>query len=195
MIGKRVTVSKKWMWSTCNVSFWPWQVSRPGQHHMRATVNRIVYMVNKEALSRASSAWLHPDPQTWSVLETSKHGGRVRPAQVALQGWRTQVPGRAGALPAALAVRGSGTIGSREEWAVHLPTLGNKQSRACQISPHIPGTLGCLPCPLPHAKLHTDTKATAKRQPVRDALIYVTPNTGRSKLGGGGKDFSGAAFQ
>lgn len=59
---------------------------------MRATANRIVYMVNKEALSRGSSAWLHPDPQTWSVLETREHGGRVRPAHVALLRWGHRCP-------------------------------------------------------------------------------------------------------
>lgn len=44
-------------------------------------------MVNKEALSQASSAGVPPDSQIWSVLETPEHGSRVRPAHVALLGW------------------------------------------------------------------------------------------------------------
>lgn len=63
---------------------------------------------------------------------------------------------------------------------------------ARSVSVHIPGTRLLLPAP---TRQYADIKATAKRQLVRDPLIFVTLNVGRSKLGGGGKNISVAAFQ
>lgn len=176
------------MWSTCNVSFWPWQLST-------STTPQEIYSIHGKQ-GGSFKGWLSWAPSRFpdlSALDTPEHGGRVRPAHMALLGWQHRCPAGLGLCQPPRLCGALVATSSQEEWAVHLPTSGNKQSRSHQISAHIPGTR--LLYLLPHTKLHTDTKATAKRQLVRDALIYVTPNTGRSKLGGGGKDVTVAAFQ
>lgn len=79
--------------------------SQPAQHHRRSTA----YVVNKEAPLRAGSAGLHPDSQTWSALDTPEHGGRVRPAHMALLGWQHRCPAGLGLCQAPSAVWGIGS--------------------------------------------------------------------------------------
>lgn len=105
-------------------------------------------------------------------------------------GMGTQVPGRLGAPTA---VRGGGSRRQPRGASCAPAHRGEQTERVRQISAHT-SQAHVFSCPLPHAELHADIKATAKRQLVRDPLIYVTPNAGRSKLGGGGKDVSVAAF-
>lgn len=74
----------------------------------------------------------------------------------------------------------------------HLGGQTEKGTSASSVSVPIPGTHLFLPA---LTRQYSDIKAAAKRQLVRDSLIYVTLNIGRSRLGGGGKNVSVAAFQ
>ena len=103
-------------------------------------------------------------------------------------------PGRVGAPPAPPAGRGGGSRPQPRGAScapAHLREQTEKAMSACSVSVHIPGTRLLLPAP---TRQYADIKATAKRQLVRDPLIYVMLNVGRSKLGGGGKNISVAAF-
>lgn len=168
--------------------------SQPAQHHRRDTTYIAVHD-KEEALLRTTSAGLHPGSQPWGTPQTPERGGRVQSAHASLPGKGTWVSRRVGAPLTPLAGQRGGSCPQprgANRGPAHLGGQAEKGTSARSVSVHIPGTRLLLPAPTCR---YADIKATAKRQLVRDPLIYVTLNVGRSTLGGGGKNISVAAFQ